>query len=149
MQNQDGGFASYELQRGPKWLELLNPAQVFGNIMVEYSYPECTTAVLLGLSAFNKRYPNFRAHEIELVSRRAISYIKDSQKSDGSWYGSWGICFTYATFFAVESLANVGESFQNSVSLQKACRFLVGKQMADGKFIHTYHHGLTFLRWLG
>ena len=30
MQNRDGGFASYELVRGPSWLELLNPAEVFG-----------------------------------------------------------------------------------------------------------------------
>ena len=30
MQNADGGFASYELIRGPGWLEWLNPAEVFG-----------------------------------------------------------------------------------------------------------------------
>ena len=30
MQNANGGFASYELIRGPGWLEWLNPAEVFG-----------------------------------------------------------------------------------------------------------------------
>lgn len=30
MQNKGGGFASYELIRGPKWLEWLNHAEVFG-----------------------------------------------------------------------------------------------------------------------
>lgn len=30
LQNPNGGFASYELIRGPKWLEWLNPAEVFG-----------------------------------------------------------------------------------------------------------------------
>lgn len=31
MQNDyDGGFASYELIRGPQWLEILNAAEVFG-----------------------------------------------------------------------------------------------------------------------
>jgi len=30
MQNPDGGFASYELVRGPGWVELLNPSEVFG-----------------------------------------------------------------------------------------------------------------------
>jgi hypothetical protein len=30
MQNTNGGFASYELIRGTKLLELLNPAEVFG-----------------------------------------------------------------------------------------------------------------------
>jgi lanosterol synthase len=65
MQNQDGGFASYEKIRGPAWLEWLNPAEVFGNIMIEYSYPECTTSVLLGLSFFRKHFPEYRRKEIE------------------------------------------------------------------------------------
>lgn len=30
MQNPDGGFASYELIRGPLWLEYFNHAEVFG-----------------------------------------------------------------------------------------------------------------------
>lgn len=34
MQNSNGGFASYELVRGTEYLELLNPAEVFGKIMV-------------------------------------------------------------------------------------------------------------------
>jgi len=40
MQNPNGGYASYELQRGGEWMELLNAAEVFGNIMVDYMYPE-------------------------------------------------------------------------------------------------------------
>ena len=79
MQNRDGGFASYELVRGPSWLELLNPAEVFGelilsttvfslnragNIMIEYEYPECTTSVITSLSIFRKHHPSYRAKEI-------------------------------------------------------------------------------------
>jgi lanosterol synthase len=30
MQNGSGGFASYELIRGPEWLEQINAAEVFG-----------------------------------------------------------------------------------------------------------------------
>lgn len=40
MQNPSGGFASYELQRGSERMEMLNAAEVFGNIMVDYLYPE-------------------------------------------------------------------------------------------------------------
>ena len=82
MQNPDGGFASYELIRGPGWLELLNPAEVFGTsrlglacglaqlidtgaIMIEHSYPECTTSVITALSIFRKYYPNYRSAVIE------------------------------------------------------------------------------------
>jgi lanosterol synthase len=30
LQNQDGGYATYELQRGSVYLEWLNPSEVFG-----------------------------------------------------------------------------------------------------------------------
>lgn len=86
LQNPDGGFASYELIRGPRWLEWLNPAEVFGqflffqlsvvtclsdlnacsgDIMIEYCYPECTTSVITCLSIFRKHFPDYRSHDIE------------------------------------------------------------------------------------
>lgn len=40
MQNPNGGFASYELQRAGPYMEILNAAEVFGNIMIDYLYPE-------------------------------------------------------------------------------------------------------------
>ena len=40
-QNGDGGWASYENTRGGAWFELLNPAEVFGDIMIDYTYVEC------------------------------------------------------------------------------------------------------------
>ncbi|KAI8907346.1 terpenoid cyclases/protein prenyltransferase alpha-alpha toroid [Gorgonomyces haynaldii] len=138
MQNADDGFASYELIRGPQWLENLNPAEVFGNIMIEYSYPECTTSVLLGLCAFRELYPDHRPKEIQKTIERSISYIRKSQLPDGSWFGSWGICFTYATFFAVESLVHAGEIYKTSPQLQKACEFLASKQMSDGGWGESY-----------
>lgn len=38
LQNHDGGFASYELVRGPSWLESLNPAEVFGELISPHRY---------------------------------------------------------------------------------------------------------------
>ena len=132
MQNPSGGFASYEKIRGSTYLELLNPAEVFDRIMVEYSYPECTTAVLTSLSLFHSHYPSYRSFEILTAIRKAAEFIRKSQRADGSWYGSWAICFTYATFFAVQSLEMVGEQFGNSERVRGACNFLLSKQMADG-----------------
>ncbi|OLL24595.1 Lanosterol synthase [Neolecta irregularis DAH-3] len=138
MQNPCGGFASYEIVRGPKWVELLNPAEVFSGIMIEFVYPECTTAVLTGLSLFHKAYPDYRSEDIKETIKRAGVSIHTSQRTDGSWYGCWGICFTYASMFALESLASVDEVYENSPSVQKACKFLIGKQMADGGWGESY-----------
>jgi len=38
MRNSDGGFASYETKRGGVMLELLNPAEVFGDCFLWLVY---------------------------------------------------------------------------------------------------------------
>ncbi len=52
--------------------------------------------------------------------------------------GSWGICFTYATQFALESLSLVGETYGTSEYSRKACEFLVSKQRTDGGWGESY-----------
>ena len=139
MQNATGGFGSYEDRRGNPWLlEQFNAAEVFGNIMVEYDYPECTTSVVTGLSLFRKLYPDYRANDIGIVLDRAVQYIRDVQKADGSWYGAWAICFTSAAMFALESLASVGETYTNSERIRRACKFLLDHQNEDGGWGESY-----------
>ncbi|KAI6112730.1 terpenoid cyclases/protein prenyltransferase alpha-alpha toroid [Pisolithus sp. B1] len=138
LQNDDGGFASYELVRGPQWLEWLNPAEVFGDIMTEFCYPECTTSVITALSIFRKHHPSYRSADIDRTIRRAIEYLHAAQKPDGGWVGSWGICFTYAAQFALESLSLVGENYSNSSSVQRACKFLLSHQREDGGWGESY-----------
>jgi lanosterol synthase len=137
-QNASGGCASYEPTRGSEKLEMLNAAEVFGRIMIEYEYPECTTAVVTALSLFTKHYPNYRSAEIKAFKDRAIAYIRRSQFPDGSWYGSWGICFTYAGMFALESLASIGETYKNSEHVRKGCDFFISKQRPDGGWSESY-----------
>ncbi|KAJ4293414.1 Lanosterol synthase erg7A [Kalmusia sp. IMI 367209] len=138
MQNKSGGCASYEPTRGSEYLEYLNAAEVFGRIMIEYDYPECTTAVITALHMFQKYDPSYRAAEIAAFKARAMDYIRAAQRPDGSWYGAWGICFTYAGFFALESLACAGETYENSERVRRACQFFLDKQMPDGGWGETY-----------
>ena len=138
LQNDSGGFGSYELRRGSEHMELLNAAEVFGRIMIEYDYPECTTSAVIGLSYFRKSYPEYRAAEIQDTITKALWYIRYAQREDGFWYGAWGICFTYATMFAVESLRSVGETYENSKHVRRACDALVAKQRPDGGWGESY-----------
>ena len=138
MQNASGGFASYEPTRGSEYLEVLNAAEVFGRIMVEYDYPECSTAVVTALRLFSKHDPSYRKSDISRALDGALKYIRKAQRPDGSWYGSWGICFTYAGMFALESFASVGENYTNSPRVAKACEFFIGKQRDDGGWGESY-----------
>jgi hypothetical protein len=45
------------------------------------------------------------------------------QREDGSWYGSWAVCFTYGTWFGVEGLIAAGVS-PSDPSIRKACQFI-------------------------
>ncbi|KAK4093729.1 hypothetical protein Purlil1_2063 [Purpureocillium lilacinum] len=137
-QNDNGACSSYEARRGGEYMEMLNAAEVFGRIMIEYDYPECTTACVTALSLFNKHWPDYRPDEIKLFIKRATNWIKSNQRLDGSWYGSWGICFTYATMFALESMASIGETYSNSKISKAGCEFLLSKQREDGGWSESY-----------
>ena len=138
MQNASGGFATYEPQRGSEYLEWLNAAEVFSRIMIEYDYPECTTAVVTALSLFSQHNPTYRKDDIAKAKVAALKYIRKAQRPDGSWFGSWGVCFTYAGMFAIESLASVGETYANSARVRKACEFFIARQKEDGGWGESY-----------
>lgn len=141
-QNQSGGWASYEEIRGPEWLELLNPAEIFGEIMTEHAYVECSSATIQGLTKFINEYPDYRYEEIQKAIARGKNFIASIQRDDGSWYGSWAVCFTYGTWFGIEGLMAAGEqgyySDAPSYRIKKACEFLVSIQREDGSWGESY-----------
>jgi len=138
MQNNDGGFATYELTRSYPWLEIINPAETFGDIVIDYSYVECTSAVIQALAAFKKLYPEHQCKEIETCISKATRYIENIQRPDGSWYGSWGVCFTYGTWFGVLGLVEAGKTYQNCSNIRNACEFLLSKQLPSGGWGESY-----------
>ena len=52
--DNDGGWSTYEQNRGYNFYEWLNPSQVFKNIMIDYSHIECTSACIQSLIYFLK-----------------------------------------------------------------------------------------------
>lgn len=134
-QNKDGGWASYELTRGPGWLEKINPSEIFGNIMIEHSYTECSSAAIQALIKFTEHNPAYRKKDMDLSIKRGIEFILRRQHENGGWYGSWAVCFTYGTWFAVEALTHYlprQASARFKTALHKACEFLVSRQNPDG-----------------
>ena len=85
LQNEDGGWATYENNRGFGWYEELNPSEVFGDIMIDYSYVECSMASLTALADFHEKFPDHRTSEITFAMKRGTEFMKSIQREDGSW----------------------------------------------------------------
>ncbi len=68
----DGGWATYENRRSFAALEILNPAETFGDIIVDYSYVECSGACMTALCAFRPRFPGHRQAEIARSLQRGV-----------------------------------------------------------------------------
>ena len=54
-------------------------------------------------------------------------------------YGFWGVCFTYASWFALGGLAAAGKSYSNSAAVRKGVDFLLQRQRSDGGWGESYH----------
>ncbi|AWP12620.1 putative lanosterol synthase-like isoform 7, partial [Scophthalmus maximus] len=71
----------------------------------------------------------------ESTLREGLEYCRRVQRPDGSWEGSWGVCFTYGIWFGLEAYACMGHVYEDKdvcVEVQKACQFLLDRQMPDG-----------------
>ncbi|KAL8499871.1 hypothetical protein ACS0TY_019757 [Phlomoides rotata] len=174
LQNANGGFATYELTRSYSWLQLINPAETFGDIVIDYpynkhplyihshsftltpsnearpnqltalcSYVECTSAAIQALTAFKKLYPGHRKEEVEHCIERSAKFIEKIQEADGSWYGSWAVCYTYGTWFGVRGLVAAGRSFSNSSAVHKSCDFLLSV-VGERAIFHVKTRSINF-----
>ena len=75
---------------------------------------------------------------------KGVQYVREQQRDDGSWYGSWAVCFTYGCWFGVEALVAGGDpTGSDLLALSKCCSFLLSKQRADGGWGESYLSCLT------
>jgi squalene/oxidosqualene cyclase-like protein len=131
-QNADGGFGTYERRRGPAFLERFNPSEMFGQCMTELSYIECTASALQALSPIEAALPALAAQvDVRSACRRAVAFLRRSQRADGAWPGFWGINFLYATCFAMRGLAAAGLDPQDA-TLARAAAWVLSVQRGDG-----------------
>ncbi|KAK9097610.1 hypothetical protein Sjap_023107 [Stephania japonica] len=132
LQGKDGGLPAWEPVRGAEWMEALNPTEFFDKIILEREYPECTASAIHALVLFKKLHPRHRKKEIEAFITKAVCFLQQTQRPDGSWYGSWGVCFIYGTWFGLRGLSAAGNNCFNCPDVRKACDFLLSKQLPSG-----------------
>jgi squalene/oxidosqualene cyclase-like protein len=140
-QNDDGGFGSYESRRGSMVLKRFNPAEMYGNCMLEYSYTECTASCVRGLAVAREQLGAAMGRPLHAAVNQAIEagvrFLLASQHGSGGWPGFWGVNYTYGTFFAVAGLLAAGLDREH-VAIRRAVRFLLERQRPDGGWGERY-----------
>jgi lanosterol synthase len=130
--NQDGGFGSFESRRAVFPLDWLDPAELFGDSIVEKSHAEQTAACATALARFAARWPDSPlAAECTEAVRGAVALLRRTQRPDGSWPGVGGVHFVYGTMFGVRGLLAGGVPPQDP-QVRRACAFLEERQRPDG-----------------
>ncbi len=143
-QNDDGGFGSYEPRRGPLVLKDYNPAEIYGNCMLEYSYTECTGSCVRALAYAERELGEEIPAPLRARVRAAVSagrtFLLEQQHEDGGWVGFWGVNVTYGTFFATSGLRAAGLPLSHP-AFARASRWLARHQRPDGGWAES-HEGL-------
>jgi squalene-hopene/tetraprenyl-beta-curcumene cyclase len=123
MQNQDGGWASFDRGNDKQWLTHVPFAD--HNAMIDPSTPDITGRVLESLSragGFDPLHP---------VVQRALAFLRADQCADGSWFGRWGVNYIYGTWQVLRGLRCIGEDMERAY-VRRAARWLTAHQRPDG-----------------
>jgi lanosterol synthase len=140
-QNPDGGWGSYERQRGATFLRHFNPAEMFGNCMIEYSYVECTASCMVGLVHARRSFGEYLEPtdlaDIEKALSQGETLLRHSQEAAGGWQGFWGVNYTYGTLFGVNGLLAAGATTDDP-AIQKAAQWLLEHQHPEGGWGESY-----------
>ena len=124
MQNDDGGFPSFERNNDHKWLHFV-PFEGSKYLLTDPSTPDLTGRAL----EFLGNYANLK--KPEKISKKAVNWLLDNQEPDGSWYGRWGICYLYGTWSALTGLKAAGHSSDHP-AIKQSVGWLKKIQNKDG-----------------
>jgi sporulenol synthase len=123
MQNADGGWSAFDRNCRSWWLERI-PFNDMHRAMTDPSTPDMTGRMLeyLGVRGWRVGRPEVGA---------AVAWLRRNQRSDGAWFGRWGIAYLYGTWAALTGLAAVGVPPEDPM-IRRAVRWLETCQNPDG-----------------
>ena len=98
-QCRNGGWGAFDKEVTKSWLEDVPFAD--HNAILDPTCSDLTgrTLELLGYIGFDRE---------DRRVRHAITYLKETQEDDGSWYGRWGVNYIYGTWQVLRGLRAIG-----------------------------------------
>ncbi|MDR9795678.1 squalene--hopene cyclase [Aeribacillus pallidus] len=124
MQNDDGGWGSFEKNVNKSSLSWL-PIEGGEKMLLDPSTPDLTGRTLEFLGNFTRSSYN------QTFIKQGVKWLLKNQRSDGSWYGRWGICYIYGSWCALTGLIAV-KVRRDHPAVRKAVKWLYSIQNDDG-----------------
>ena len=123
MQNRDGGWGAFDRDNNRKFL--CNIPFADHNAMIDPSTADVTARVVecLGRYGWSAEHP---------VIQCAVKFLLQDQSKDGSWFGRWGVNYTYGTSGVLRALETV--SLATREFCKRAVSWLRSVQKVDGSF---------------
>ena len=142
MQNDDGGWASFDRGNDKEWMTKVPFAD--HNAMIDPSTADITSRVLESLSYQDEYHlvrsgrlvDTERVSKAQKIVQRALEFLKKDQASDGSWFGRWGVNYIYGTWQVLRGLKLIGEDM-NKGYVRRAVEWFKQHQNADGGWGET------------
>ena len=122
MQSKGGGWASFDRNNTGIYLTKL-PFADFGETLDPPSVDVTAHMVeMFGKLGYSREFGPLR---------RAYRYIRQEQEEDGSWFGRWGVNYTYGVGAVLPALAAIGEDMRQPY-VRRAVDWLLSHQNQDG-----------------
>ena len=127
MQGQDGGWGSFDADNDRLYLNNIPFAD--HGALLDPSTEDLTGRglELLGTLGYGLDFE---------PARRAIAFIRRTQRHDGPWSGRWGVNYIYGTWSVLRGLRAIGEDMRQDY-VQRAVRWLQQRQNSDGGWGET------------
>ena len=123
LQNRDGGWGAFDRNNDREFLCHVPFAD--HNAMIDPSTPDLAGRTLEMLGHLGRRIG-------ESAVDRAVTYIRQEQQADGSWFGRWGVNYVYGTWQSLVGLAAVGVPTSDAMMSQGANWLLSHQQPSGG-----------------
>ncbi|MBE7384212.1 MAG: squalene--hopene cyclase [Leptolyngbya sp. SIO1E4] len=137
MQCKTGGWAAFDINNDQDWLNAIP----YGDLkaMIDPSTADITARVLEMHGRLSRDAALAKSYAADLTPERIVrglNYLLQTQESDGSWFGRWGVNYIYGTSEVLSALTLIAPE-RCRVSIERGVAWLVSCQNSDGGWGET------------